>query len=190
MAETIARREAIREAQRLWQADPLYLDTETTGTGPNAEVIEIGVIDNQGQVLYSSLARPRGKIEPQALRVHNIPPALVAQAPEWTEIWPDLRLVLDGRLVGTYNSEFDLRLIKQSLQRAWLRWDLQDGNFFCLMKLYAQFAGQWDNKRNGYRWHTLDAAGKQAGIPLSNTHRAVDDARLARALLRYMAGVR
>jgi DNA polymerase-3 subunit epsilon len=188
MADTIARRKAIQEAQRLWQANPIYLDTETTGTGPTAEVIEVGVVDSQGEVLFSSLVRPRGSIEPEAMRVHNITPELVATAPGWAEIWPGLRAVLTNQHVGAYNSDFDLRLIKQSLQRAWLRWDLEDGSFFCIMKLYARFAGEWDSRRGSFRWHTLDAAGRQSGLPLLNTHRAVDDARLARALLQHMAG--
>jgi DNA polymerase-3 subunit epsilon len=187
MADPIARREAIQEAQRLLQAHPVYLDTETTGTGPNAEVIEVGVVDSEGELLYSSLVRPRGVIEPDAMRVHNIAPEQVAGAPGWTEVWPRLRAVLEGKQVGAYNSDFDLRLIKQSLTRAWIRWDLEDHSFFCIMKLYARFAGEWDSKRGSYRWHSLDMAGRQAGIPLGNAHRAVDDAQLARALLKYMA---
>lgn len=190
MADPIARREAIQEAQHLLQANPVYLDTETTGTGPNAEVIEVGVVDSQSELLYSSLIRPRGLIEPDAMRVHKITADLVAGAPDWTEVWPALREVLDGKRVGVYNSDFDLRLIKQSLTRAWLRWDLEEHNFFCIMKLYARFAGEWDSKRGSYRWHSLDMAGREAGIPLANTHRAVDDARLARALLHYMAEVK
>jgi DNA polymerase-3 subunit epsilon len=187
MADTIARREAIQEAQRLLKAYPLYLDTETTGTGPNAEVIEVGVVDNQGELLYSSFIRPRGPIELEAMQVHHITAEMVSDAPDWTEVWPSLRSVLVGHRIGVYNSDFDVRLIKQSLTRAWIRWDLEDHNFFCIMKLYARFAGDWDQKRGSYRWHSLDAAGRQAGISLSNTHRAVDDARLARALLHYMA---
>lgn len=187
MSDLIAHKEVIQEAQRLLQSKPVYLDTETTGIGPAAEVIEVGVVDSQGEVLFSSLVQPRGMIEPGALRVHNIPPELVANAPGWVDIWPGLRSVLEGKLVGAYNSDFDLRLIKQSLTRAWLRWNLEDQNFFCIMKLYARFVGEWDSKRGSYRWHTLDAAGKQAGLPLVNTHRAIDDARLARALLHYMA---
>ena len=56
------------------------------------------------------------------------------------------------------------------------------------MKLYAQFNGEWDLKRGAYRNVSLDLAGKQAGIAIPNSHRAHDDARLAKALLEYMAG--
>lgn len=169
------------------QDRPLYLDTETTGRGPTAEVIEIGIVDDDGEVLFTSLVRPRGVIEPGTLRVHHILPDQVAGAPLWADVWPLARRHLVDRRIGVYNSEFDLRLLKQTHQRAWLRWDMDDHQFFCIMKLYARFRGDWDPNRLSYRWHSLENAGQQCQIPLPNSHRAVDDALLARALLHYVA---
>ena len=185
--DTAARREAIREAQALLQTRPVYLDTETTGTGPNAEVIEIGILDDGERELFSSLVRPRGTIDPAAARVHGITPEMLAGAPTWAEIWPAAQAVLEGRRVGVYNAEFDLRLMKQTHTRAWLRWTLPEDNFFCLMKLYARYYGDWDARRGSYRWQSLEMAGRQCQISLPNAHRAVDDCRLTRALLHYMA---
>ncbi|HNT24676.1 MAG TPA: 3'-5' exonuclease [Anaerolineales bacterium] len=184
-----ARLEAVAEARRWVQAAPVYLDTETTGTGPNAEIIEIGVIDADGKPLFESFVKPRGRIEPDAAQVHGITAEQVAAAPGWLDVWPQVRAVLDGRRVGVYNVDFDLRLMKQSHTRSWLRWDLDDGAFFCIMKLYARFHGEWDSKRGSYRWISLDTAGKQCGISLPNAHRAIDDALLTRALLHHMAGL-
>lgn len=184
---TTARREAIREAQALLKNRPLYLDTETTGTGPNAEVIEIGVIDDDERELFSSLVRPRGTIDPAAARVHGITPEMLTEAPAWADIWPAAQAVLEGQRVGIYNADFDLRLMKQSHARAWLRWTLPEDNFFCLMKLYARFFGDWDPRRGSYRWQSLEMAGRQCNLSLPNAHRAVDDCRLTRALLHYMA---
>jgi len=42
-----------------------------------------------------------------------------------------------NRRIGVYNVEFDVRLIKQSHNRSWLRWVLPESNFFDIMKLYA-----------------------------------------------------
>jgi DNA polymerase III epsilon subunit-like protein len=89
--------------------------------------------------------------------------------------------------VGIYNSEFDLRMLKQSHQKYWLNWQLPEENFFCIMKLYARFYGEWDARRGSYRWQSLDQAGRQCRIPLPNSHRAKDDALLARALLQHIA---
>ena len=189
MSVNPARIEAVAEARRLLQASPVYLDTETTGTGPAAEIIEVGIIDHDGRPLFGSLVRAPRPHEQHGARGHGITAEQVAAAPAWTEVWPQVRAVLEGRRVGVYNAEFDLRLIKQSHARSWLRWDMEDTAFFCIMKLYARFYGEWNSKRGSYRWISLDAAGKQCGIALPNAHRAIDDTLLARALLHHMAGV-
>lgn len=182
-----ARKEAIIQAQALIQRKPVYLDTETTGLGPAAEIIEIGIVDHDGSPLFETLVRPRGAIEAEAMRVHHITEEMVKDAPAWVEVWPQIETVLTGRAIGVYNVDFDLRLMKQSHTRNWLRWQLNDQAFFCVMRLYAKFYSEWDAKRGNYRNHSLEKAGQQAGISLPNSHRAQDDARLARALLVYIA---
>src|SRR5512135_559744 len=124
------RRAAIIEAQGLLAANPVYLDTETTGMHFNSEVIEIGVIDDQGEVLFDRLVRPRGKIDPAAGRVHGITLEMLKDAPTWEQVWPHAEAVLMDRRIGVYNVEFDLRLMKQSHSRSWLTWALPDTNFF------------------------------------------------------------
>ena len=187
MVETLERREAVQLARRLWQANPVYMDTETTGTGPTAEIIEIAIIDQDGKLLFESLVKPRGAIEPDAIRVHGITPDQLQTSPGWAEVWPQAWDVLAGRQVGTYNSEFDIRLIKQSHKLNWINQRLQEENFFCIMKLYARFYGNFDPRSRSYRWQTLEQARQQCNLPLPNSHRAQDDALLARALLEYMA---
>lgn len=185
--DVITRREAALQARKYIQMLPVYLDTETTGTGANAEIIEIAILDSDGRLLFQSLVRPKGRIEPDAQRVHGITQADLAGAPDWAEIWPQVESTLLHRKVGVYNSDFDLRMLKQTHQRAWLSWTLPENAFFCIMKLYARFYGEWERQRGGYRWHSLENAGRQSGILLANSHRAQDDALLARALLHYMA---
>ena len=190
MSHTTTRREAILQAQGFLQTNPLFLDTETTGLGPQAEIVEIGIVDDTGADIFSSLVRPRGYMDADAARVHGITDAMLIGAPSWTEVWHSALAVLEDRQVGVYNAEFDLRMLKQTNSRAWLSWTLLDENFFCLMKLYARFHGDWDSRRGSFRYQSLDKAGQQCGISLPNAHRAVDDARLARALLHYMADQR
>lgn len=185
--DILTRREAVQQALKWTHMLPVYLDTETTGLGSNAEIIEIAILDSDGKPLFQSLVRPKGRIESDAMRVHGITQAEVANAPEWAEIWPQVESTLLNRKVGIYNSEFDLRMLKQTHQRAWLSWALPESAFFCIMKLYARFYAEWDSQRRGYRWYSLENAGRQSGILLPNSHRAQDDALLARALLHYMA---
>ncbi len=181
------RRSAILEAKALIESNPLYLDTETTGMHFTSEVIEIGIIDDQEQVLFDQLVRPRGKMDPAAGRVHGISLEMLASAPTWEQVWPKAESILTGKRVGLYNAEFDLRLMRQSHNHAWLTWVLPESNFFDIMKLYARFYGDWDPFHKSFRYQSLEIAGRQCGIRLPNAHRAVDDCLLTRALLHYMA---
>jgi DNA polymerase-3 subunit epsilon len=185
--DTSNRRNAIREARALLETKPVYLDTETTGMHFSAEVIEIGIIDDQEAVLFDQLIRPRGKIDPAAGRVHGITYEMLAGAPTWEQVWPQAEAVLLGSKIGVYNVEFDLRLIKQSHNRSWMTSALPDANFFDIMKLYARFFGDWDPYHKSFRYQSLEIAGRQCGIRLPNAHRAVDDCLLTRALLHFMA---
>jgi DNA polymerase-3 subunit epsilon len=183
-----ARKEAILRAKDYLKNKPVYLDTETTGTGPNDNILEIAVIDHDGAVLVDTLVKPMGAIHPDALRIHGIHDTMLVEAPRWGEVWREVSRVLTGRQVGIYNAEFDLRMMQQSHTRNWMRWVLPEGmQAFCVMKLYAQFHGEWNPRRADYRWQSLEAAGRQCGIPLPNSHRAKQDTLLTRAILETMA---
>jgi DNA polymerase-3 subunit epsilon len=183
-----ARKEAMRLAQQWIAKKPVYIDTETTGTGTNDCIVEISVIDYDGSVLVDSLVRPVGKISPGAKAVHHITDEMVKGAPRWDAVWTEVEAAIIQRPVGIYNADFDLRMMRQSHQKNWLRWSMPQGaEFFCIMKLYAQFYGEWNPQRGNYRWQSLDRAREQCGILLPNSHRAKEDTLLTLALLEYMA---
>lgn len=51
-----ARQAAVRWAiDIVGRDDVVYLDTETTGLGPDAEIVDIAVVDQAGRVLLNSL---------------------------------------------------------------------------------------------------------------------------------------
>lgn len=177
----------IQRARQILAYDPVFVDTETTGMSPEDVVIEVGVVDLQGETLFESFIKPPIPIPPDAIAVHHITEDMVAEAPPWKDAWGVLKTVLSDRFVGMYNADFDLRMMKQTHRRYWLDWQLADKNFFCVMKLYAAFYGQRSSRGRGFRFHKLEAAGAACGIPLPNSHRAVDDARLTAALFKYIA---
>ena len=181
-----ARREAIAKAQFELRKQPVYLDTETTGLNPTDQIVEISFVDHDGSGLYESLVKPMIPIPLDATRVHGINAATVKDAPTWPEIWPQVEAILSTRRVAIYNADYDLRLLQQTQRAHQLDWPLTVSNF-CIMKLYAQFRGEWDSRRGSYRWHKLDEARYQCHLDLPNAHRARADALLARAVLHYVA---
>ncbi len=181
------RQRARAQAHQLLQAHPLFLDTETTGVRSSAEVIEICLIDHQGTVLFNSLVRPRVPIPPESTQIHGISNAMVALAPTWSELWPQVQPILESGPIGIYNADFDMRLIRQTHVQQGLPWPQGPITAFCIMLLYAQFYGDWDPQRNGYRWQSLEKARQRFNLPIPNSHCAKDDALLARAVLEQIA---
>ena len=182
------RTEAIRMAQTKLALKPVYLDTETTGTGPTDEVIEIGIVDADGTPLFESLVKPVGKVATNARRVHGIRDEMLASAPRWMILWPKVEAILAGRTVGIYNADFDVRMFQQTHAHYKMRWMIPQGtSFFCVMKLYAQFYGERNPRTGGYRWQSLENAGRQCRLSQPNAHRSIADSLLTRALLEYMA---
>jgi DNA polymerase-3 subunit epsilon len=182
------RQRAVETARTVLAEKPVYLDTETTGLGAEAEILEISIIDDDGSVLFESLVKPAGSIPAEVTRIHGIKETDVQTARSWPAIWPEVRSILFGRLIVIYNAEFDLRMMAQSHARYRLPWK-ERLKIFDLLKLYAEYRGEWDPRRQSYRYHSLDVAGKQCGIVLPNAHRATADTLLTRALLHYIAGV-
>ena len=130
-----------------------------------------------------------GKVGQGAFNVHGISEAMLAGAPRWMIVWPKVEAVLAGRMVGVYNADFDLRMLQQTHVRYKMRWSMPPGtSFFCVMKLYAQYYGERNPKTGGYRWQSLENAGRQCQLPQPNAHRTIADSLLTRALLAYMAG--
>jgi DNA polymerase III subunit epsilon len=188
MRASTARQAAIALAREKIALKPVYLDTETTGLDPQAEIVDICLLDHDGTVLVDTLVRPVASIPAGATRVHGITNAMVAGAPTWKEVWPQVAAALKGRQVGIYNMEYDRRLMRQSHQQHRLRWAEREAEFFCIMEAYAQFYGKWDARHGAYRFQRLEEAGWQCHLSLPNSHRAKPDTELARAVLRYMAG--
>ena len=185
---TDPRSDAIKTANNVLLSNPVYLDTETTGLGQKDEIVEIAVVDNQGNTLIDSFVKPSRPIPADASNIHGITDEMVQKAPAWPILWTtQIKPILNNRIIVAYNSDFDKGMIEQ----ANLRYQIKVReilNFFDLLKLYSLFRGEWDGARRSYRFFSLDEAGKTSGISLPNAHRAVADTLLARALSNYIAG--
>lgn len=182
------RQKVIDELNRLIETRPVYLDTETTGLDKTSEIIEIGIVDSDGSTLYHSYIRPARAIPPAATAVNGITQDMVSSAPSWPVVWAGLRPLILSRQIGIYNAEFDLRMMRQSLEQYRLSWK-ENLLAFDVMRLYSEFQGVWDPYQRSLKRYRLEDAGRYFGINLPNSHRATDDLLLTRALTHAMAGL-
>ena len=164
--------------------DAIYLDTETTGTGFDTEIVDIGIVDHAGHVLIDSLVKPQRSIPVEASRVHGIYDDDVANAPAWPDIADHVHDVIAGRYVVIYNRDYDRGILDQVNRSCGLL--LPAADWQCAMLAYADFAGE-PGKYGGFRWHKLEAAARAFGIDPGG-HRARADAEACRLVVRAMAG--
>ncbi|MEA4811219.1 MAG: 3'-5' exonuclease [Anaerolineaceae bacterium] len=183
----VANPKVIQRAREVLALNPLFLDTETTGTGPADLICEISIVDAQGNALFDHLVNPGRPIPPETSAVHGITDANVANEPRWPELWPEVEALLKDRVIAVYNAEFDMRLLRQTTLAYKLPWTLLMDQAFCMMKLFSAYYGEWNPRYNGFVSHKLEFAGKLCGLKEQNTHHAVDDARITAELLQYLA---
>lgn len=162
----------------------VYLDTETTGFGPRAEIIDIAIVGPAGEVLFESLVRPSRRIPADASRVHGLYDSDVAGAPAWRDIYDDICQILADRRVIVYNVSFDREMVSQSCTQYGL--SAPSAEWECAMKKYAGYHGSWDIKKRWYRFQKLEHAVLAFGSEPGG-HRAAADALACRVVVLGMA---
>lgn len=168
----------------LMQPNLVIVDTETTDLY-DAEVIEVAVINGQSETLLNSRVRPMHRIAYEAAEVHSITADILRDAPNFSEIYPALRRVLDGGYVVIYNASFDAPILNRSASL----WSLPNFNFrpYCVMLAYAAYYGDWSDYHGNYKWHKLTAAASRFGVSTQRAHGALGDAGMTLGVLQGMA---
>jgi DNA polymerase III epsilon subunit-like protein len=146
----------------------VVLDTETTGLY-GAEIVEISVIGLDGNVLIDTLVKPKAPIPKEAKRIHGISDKMVADKPSWPEVWDKLFPIIKDKLILIYNSEFDVRLMKESFdpypEHKSKQKQVDKLKTECVMRAYAELIGS-------PKWIKLTQASAH-----SMSHRSIEDCR-------------
>ncbi|HBH7899843.1 3'-5' exonuclease [Vibrio parahaemolyticus] len=98
------------------ESEPLFLDSESTGLGSNAQIIELAIANSHGKILFESRIKPTIEIEQEAIHIHGITKQDLEQSPTWTDISANVQSILTDRPLIIFNDNFDVRLLRQTAQ--------------------------------------------------------------------------
>jgi DNA polymerase-3 subunit epsilon len=167
---------AVRWARdELTSDDWVILDTETTGLH-NAEIVEIAIVSHVGATLLNTLVKPSIPIPADVVAIHGISDEMVADAPSFPEVYPQIVQALEGKRVFIYNAAFDIKILNYCRNLHGLKSLSLSKHYECIMKWYAQWAGDWSDRHESYRWQSLDGG-----------HRALRDCLTALERIKQIA---
>lgn len=160
-------------------AEPLFLDTETTGLDGDDQVIELAILDAAGSVLFHAPIRPGVLIKPAAAAVNGIADADLANAEQWPSYHNQVAAILSSRRVIAHSADFDARMLKQTAAAYGL--PVIECTWGCTKDLLTRL--------NGDNWPRLGVAADLVGIQAdgSRQHRAIYDADLVRRIVVKLA---
>jgi len=170
-------------------SDILVLDTETTGLGDDAEIIEIGIINGSGEAVMNTLVKPTISIPKEATAIHGITDNDLLNAPVFADVVEELEGLIQGKILLIFNADYDLRLLRQTARKSKVQINLEPAEVRCVMLEYARFFGEWNPKYENWKWQSLANAARRTGyVPAEGmlTHRAIADCVAALNVYRHM----
>lgn len=180
---------AVTWAKAIVKERPLILDTECTGLTEQDQVLEIALVELNGDIALNTLLQCPVPIAEDALAVHHIDAETLLRnnAPDYPSVHESLSRLISGRPVVIYNSAYDVRMLQQTAAYHGLSLPVMETH--CLMRQFAAYYGE-RRPTNNYEQvpKKLELACDHFGISNDNAHRALDDAQAARLVLLRMAG--
>lgn len=156
----------------------IILDTETTGLEDYDQVIELSIIDLDGNVLFDSLFKPSIDVSKGAENIHGLDNKVLSNQPIWSNKWNEIKSILKDKTVLIYNSSFDYDLIRQTCKAFKVEFTHFDTK--CLMNLYSEYI---DSKR----WVSLENAYLTEVGDIKQSHRALSDCIMCIELIKTIA---
>ncbi len=149
----------------------VFLDLETTGASARGDrVTEVGlirVVDGVEVDEWSQLVNPGTSIPPEIVRLTGINNAMVARAPRFADIAPQLLERIGDSVMVAHNARFDFGFLKSEYARLGITFSAKT---LCTVRLSrALFPEQ--------QRHNLDTLIERHGLAGIDRHRALGDTR-------------
>lgn len=173
----------------------LFVDVETTGIKSySAHVVEAAAVAADESLVeidsFHTMANPGEEAialaSPEALEVNRLSPDDIRRAPAAAEAAAAFRAFLSrfpGAQIHAFNNDFDLWFLARE------PWKIPSRSWGeCVMRAAKDVMGEANALKRfpdgKSKWPSLQEAAKFFGIPLEQTHRALEDARIATKVYR------
>lgn len=172
---TAAPAELLLDTDHSWAV----VDVETSGYQPDTgRVLSVAVLalDAAGRPerRFSTLVDAR--VDPGPVHVHGLTREVLAGAPDFGQIAPDLLGMLDGRILVAHNAAFDHRFLAAEVDRAGLKLPVE--RRLCTLALSRRLG-------LGVPDHKLATLAGYWGVPQKRAHDAVDDVEVLARILTH-----
>lgn len=156
-------------------------DTETTGIwAPVNRIVEIGAVKfrlNQTEHIdFQTLVNPERPMPEEVIKIHGITDQMVSKAPNIKTALNDFISFCGDAVMIAHNASFDISFIATESERSEL--NLPGNQILDTIEIFKKFFP-------GLKSYSLLALAHEFSLAKSQTHRALDDARLVRLLLEH-----
>ena len=173
MTSSEYRQASVRWARRALRPDTAVIIGVCTTAPGSGSLIEIAVIEADHTIRLSTLVNPRTPISPVTLCDHHVvTDDMLAGAPSFGQILPELITITDGRSIAAYNSGSAFATVIGESHRDGL--DPEHLEDPAAWRSIAQARSNWLGHPNHY-------------FPLPPTPRALDQCHAALSILRDIA---
>ena len=170
--------------ERLSDPNTVIIDLESTGLlhqDPDTEIVQIAIIDTKGRQLLSMLLKPAQPMSDTVVDIHKITNEQVINQPLFPQVAKIITFVLKDKHVISWNMDFDWKLLIHMLKKYEIPLPKIAGAS-CAMDKYSEFSGEWNVKKEGFKWQKLpNFIGEES-------HDAYNDCRNALKAMQKMAG--
>lgn len=151
----------------------VVLDVETTGLLDTDELLQISIIDTDGNIVYNNYIRPLFHTEwPQAEGVNNISSEMVKDSPTlFKEARKIADAISDAAAIIGYNVSFDLNALK--------RFGIPinpEAKILDVSVMFAPIFGEWSDKYEDFKFQKLTTCAAFYGYEWElNAHNSLAD---------------
>lgn len=172
-----------KEIAKLLTPDSLILDTETTGTGSDARMIELSIVSTEGELLYNQLFATGEPLPEVIPGITGITDEMLSDQPHFeAEAERIAEIIRSKKLIG-WNVSFDKRIVENEFASAGKLALLSPAGWEDAMELYSLSQGK------AKKWCKLIKAKEEMEIGESQEHRATADCMDTLAVMRRASGL-